>query len=60
MDRLMRAGADALFAVLAILVTLALAGDGIARALSAATVPLCVLFVGLMVTRVVWFYTSRW
>ncbi|MGN6558037.1 MAG: hypothetical protein ACTHKT_14325 [Solirubrobacterales bacterium] len=56
----MRAVADALFAVLAILITLALAGDRIARALSAATVPLCVLFVGLIVTRLAWFYTSRW
>lgn len=56
----MRALADALFAALAIVVTLAIVGDRVSAVISTIAGPLCVLFVGLIVVRLVWSYTSRW
>lgn len=56
----MRALADALLAVFAISVVIAIAGDELAQFAQRAAPPLGALIAALIVARLVWFYTSRW
>jgi hypothetical protein len=56
----MRAIADALLAVFAVLVVIAIAGDEVARSMAAVAPPLCAVIAALILARLVWFYTTRW
>lgn len=56
----MQSIADTAFVVLIGLVVVTVAGDALARFVSAIALPGCALIVTLIAARLVWFYTSRW
>jgi hypothetical protein len=51
---------DTLFVVVLGLVVVAIAGDELAHFVQAVALPLTGLLAGLILARLVWFYTSRW
>jgi hypothetical protein len=51
---------DALLVVALVLVVVAVTGETVAQFVRAVALPLAALLAGLILARLVWFYTSRW
>lgn len=56
----MRGLTDALLVVALVLVVASITGETVAQFVGAVAFPLAALLAGLILARLVWFYTSRW